>query len=64
MAFLRQAGSSTADRELTRAVRRIREVYGTDLKSFFEDAQRAAAENDQETPKVKAEPNESIEQEP
>jgi hypothetical protein len=33
-------GSTAAERELTRAVRRVNERYGYDLKRFFEDVQK------------------------
>ena len=42
MALLRQAAGSAAERELTRAVRRVHEEYGSDLRGFFEAAKRAS----------------------
>lgn len=35
--MLRQSASAPAERELTQAVRRVHERYGTDLNSFFRD---------------------------
>lgn len=43
MMFVRQIGSTAAERELTRAVRRVNERYGNDLKGFFEDAKKASS---------------------
>ena len=40
MVLTRQASGSNAERELTRAVRRVQEQYGSDLRSFFEDVQK------------------------
>lgn len=51
MALMRQTGESAAERELTRAVRRVHEKYGKNLNAFFEDAKRAAAERVQESAK-------------
>ena len=35
--MLRQTATAPAERELTEAVRRVHERYGSDLKSFFRD---------------------------
>jgi CHASE3 domain sensor protein len=35
--MLRQAANAPAEEELTQAVRRVHEHYGTDLNSFFRD---------------------------
>ncbi len=44
MAFVREVTTTTAERELTRAVRRVNERYGNDLDRFFKDAQKAESE--------------------
>jgi hypothetical protein len=40
MPFVREIDNSTVEEELTRAVRRVYERYGTDLSEFFRDVQR------------------------
>jgi hypothetical protein len=48
MSMLRQSGSATTERELTEAVRRVHERYGSDLRSFFRDVQEEKAKSGQE----------------
>lgn len=46
MTHLRQAVDSPAERELTRAVQRVRARYGTDLGAFFEKAKDLSVQAD------------------
>jgi hypothetical protein len=45
MPLLRQSASASAERELTQAVRRVHDRYGTDLQSFFRDVQEKTEVN-------------------
>lgn len=46
MPYLRQAIDSPAERELTRAVQRVRARYGSDLQAFFEKAKDLSLRSD------------------
>ncbi|HUD23797.1 MAG TPA: hypothetical protein VMQ60_13210 [Acidobacteriaceae bacterium] len=39
MPFVREIDNSVAEEELTRAVRKVYERYGSDLNAFFRDVQ-------------------------
>lgn len=49
MPMYRQAASTPAERELTQAVRRVVERYGSDLSEYFRRVEEAAKKNAQET---------------
>lgn len=52
--MLRQTASAPAERELTQAVHRVHERYGSDLKSFFRDVLEKTKSNPE--PGSKTEP--------
>jgi hypothetical protein len=54
MSMLRQRATAPAERELTEAVHRVHERYGTDLKSFFRDVLEKTKSNPE--PESKTEP--------
>jgi len=43
MPFVRQIDNSVAEEELTRAVRKVYERYGSDLNAFFRDVQERSS---------------------
>ena len=49
MPMYRQAASTPAERELTQAVRRVVERYGSDLSVYFRHVEEIAKKNAQET---------------
>jgi hypothetical protein len=59
MSTFRQAASAPAEQELTRAVRRVYDTYGSDLGSFFRDVQEKVkgAEQRPQDPDPPSEPS-------
>jgi hypothetical protein len=52
MSMQRQAATAHAERELTEAVHRVHEQYGSDLKSFFRDVLERSKSAQQSEPTI------------